>query len=260
MTPASRSREGAAGRAIRKPEDLPICRFRIGSFEDKDVASAPPRTGSIVCAEGGRSLCARLALAVSASIRPSLTRGPVRWTSFLVGPVHRPAGWIRFGGRSTTRNCHERPAGPGGRFRRRVRQARRTAFTLIELLVVIAIIAVLISLLLPAVQAAREAARRSQCRNNLKQIALAAQNYHDVNKQFPPASTVLYNAATYCGSLPFVCTYGVPTGSLQALLLRYVLFTGDARDVRPATTTTCTHGRNGCCRSWKPTRFTTEFV
>jgi len=61
----------------------------------------------------------------------------------------------------------------------------RKGFTLIELLVVIAIIAVLISLLLPAVQAAREAARRSQCRNNLKQIALSAQNYHDVNKQFP---------------------------------------------------------------------------
>jgi prepilin-type N-terminal cleavage/methylation domain-containing protein len=95
------------------------------------------------------------------------------------------------------------------------RNARRTAFTLIELLVVIAIIAVLISLLLPAVQAAREAARRSQCRNNLKQIALAAQNYHDVNKQFPPASTVLYNAAAYCGSPPYVCTYGVPTGSAQ---------------------------------------------
>jgi prepilin-type N-terminal cleavage/methylation domain-containing protein len=62
---------------------------------------------------------------------------------------------------------------------------RRTGFTLIELLVVIAIIAVLIALLLPAVQAAREAARRTQCRNNLKQIALAAHNYHDVNKQFP---------------------------------------------------------------------------
>lgn len=70
---------------------------------------------------------------------------------------------------------------------------KRRGFTLIELLVVIAIIAILVALLLPAVQQAREAARRSTCKNNLKQLGIAMHNYHDTHRVFPPGYFAGFN-------------------------------------------------------------------
>jgi prepilin-type N-terminal cleavage/methylation domain-containing protein len=87
------------------------------------------------------------------------------------------------------------------------RSRKPAGFTLVELLVVIAIIGVLVALLLPAVQAAREAARRSSCSNNLKNLGLAMHNYHDTNNAFPYGDRLTGNSRTFGWTariLPFI--------------------------------------------------------
>jgi len=121
---------------------------------------------------------------------------------------------------------------------------RCRAFTLVELLVVIAIIGILIALLLPAVQAAREAARRSQCTNNLKQWSLAVHNFHDTNKKFPPASEnpdmrQLFNGGYGWDRIGYI-TPLLPFAEQESLYEQVVTFT--LEDRRPWSTNDMANG------------------
>ncbi len=128
------------------------------------------------------------------------------------------------------------PLAPPPRLRRRRRRTAipspprpRTAFTLVELLVVIAIIGVLVGLLLPAVQAAREAARRMSCSNNLRQLSLALHNYESAHRTFPSAGTLDEDFSVQARLLPFV-----EQANLENQLdYRVAAFTGNWSGKRP---------------------------
>jgi len=120
-------------------------------------------------------------------------------------------------------------------------------FTLVELLVVIAIIGILVALLLPAVQAAREAGRRTSCGNNLKQLGIALHNYHDTHKRFPPAGI---NYGWCRNPLPATNqpqTRRMNINGLTLMLPFYEQTAAAATYDRNAAASNVLHGNTGCC-------------
>lgn len=134
----------------------------------------------------------------------------------------------------------------------------RRGFTLIELLVVIAIIGVLVALLLPAVQQARESARRSQCINNLKQLAMGCHNFHDANRAFPPSDVADNFAPWIVFTLPFIDQANVYSN--WNVRTRYYVQPANAGVDPPVfhcpSRTQVTRGPGGQSRAFSGTNFT----